>query len=117
MEKLKEQFYLIQAELKLKSAPRSTWAKDQVEALKWAEQVFEKMDPAAKEDIGKFQEKLERIERDIDKQNKLVLATHVDFYAIKDEYQQLNDKRKAYQEAFTCMTDQMKSKKQQGEEK
>jgi hypothetical protein len=38
-----------------------------VEALKWAEQVFEKMDPHAKEDIKKFQEKLEKIDRDLDR--------------------------------------------------
>lgn len=75
------------------------------------------MDPHAKEDIQKFQEKLEKIDKELDKQNKLVLATNVDFYAIKDEFTQLNDKRKAYQEAFTCMNDQMKSKKQQGGEK
>jgi hypothetical protein len=38
-----------------------------VEALKWAEQAFEKMDPHAKEDIKKFQEKLEKIDRDLDR--------------------------------------------------
>jgi predicted nucleic acid-binding Zn-ribbon protein len=85
LEKLKEQFYIIQAEVKLKSTP-TNWASDQVDALKWAETVFEKMDPHAKEDIQKFQEKLEKIDKELDKQNKLVLATHVDFYAIKDEF-------------------------------
>jgi hypothetical protein len=44
------------------------------------------MDPHAKEDIQKFQEKLEKIDKELDKQNKLVLATNVDFYAIKDEF-------------------------------
>ena len=82
---MKEQFYIIQAEVKLKSTP-ANWASDQVDALKWAESVFEKMDPHAKEDIQKFQEKLEKIDKELDKQNKLVLATHVDFYAIKDEF-------------------------------
>ena len=71
------------------------------------------MDPHAKEDIQKFQEKLERIDKDLDKQNKLVLATHVDFYAIRDEFSQLNDKRKALQEAFACLNDQMKIRKQE----
>lgn len=92
---LKEQFYIIQAEVKLKTTTQ--WEQDQVEALKWAEQVFEKMDPHAKEDIQKFQEKLEKIDRDLDRHNKLVLATHVDFYAIKEEYQQLFDKKNAYE--------------------
>lgn len=96
LEKLKEQFYIIQAEVKLKTTP-SSWGKDQVEALKWAEQVFEKMDPHAKEDIQKFQEKLEKIDKDIDRQNKLVLASHVDYYSIKEEYTVLNDKKHAYE--------------------
>jgi archaellum component FlaC len=66
------------------------------------------MDPHAKEDIQKFQEKLERIGEDIDRQNKLVLATHVDFYAIKEEYSQLHDKKKAYSEAVTCLSEQLR---------
>ena len=53
LEKLKEQFYIIQAEVKLKQTP-SQWETDQVDALKWAGTVFEKMDPHAKEDIQKF---------------------------------------------------------------
>jgi hypothetical protein len=54
LEKLKEQFYIIQAEVKLKSTPSNLWDKDQAHALKWAGQVFEKLDPHAKEDIQKF---------------------------------------------------------------
>lgn len=38
-----------------------------MDALKWAEDVLEKMDPHAKEDIHKFQEKLEKIDREMDK--------------------------------------------------
>lgn len=71
--------------MKLKTTTQ--WEQDQVEALKWAEKVFEKMDPHAKEDIQKFQEKVEKIDRDIDRQNKLMLTANVDFYAIKEEYQ------------------------------
>lgn len=70
------------------------------------------MDPHAKEDIQKFQEKLERIDKDLDKHNKLVLATHVDFYAIKDEYTTLNDKKKAYEEAYNCLSEQLRLRKQ-----
>lgn len=38
-----------------------------MEALKWAESVFEKMDPHAKDDILKFKDKLEKIDRELDK--------------------------------------------------
>lgn len=85
---------MIQAEIKLKQNKES-WTKDQLEALQWAEQTFEKMDPGAKEDIKKFQEKLEKIDREIDKQSKLVLACHVDYYAIREEFNALSDKKKA----------------------
>ena len=44
------------------------------------------MHPHAKEDIQKFQEKLIKIDKDMDRQSKIVLATSVDYYAIKDEY-------------------------------
>ena len=111
LERLKEQFYIIQAEVKLKQTP-SAWERDQVEALKWAEAVFEKMDPHAKEDIQKFQDKLEKIDRDLDKHNKLVLATHVDFYAIKDEYTSLNDKKNAYEQAYNCLSEELRHRKQ-----
>jgi DNA-binding transcriptional regulator GbsR (MarR family) len=70
------------------------------------------MDPHAKEDIQKFQEKLERIDKDLDRQNKLALATHVDFYAIKEEYSQLNDKKKAYEEAYNCLSEQLRLQRQ-----
>jgi hypothetical protein len=59
LEKLKEQFYIIQAEVKLKSTPQN-WDKDQVEALKWAEQVFEKMDPHAKRTFRSFKRSLRK---------------------------------------------------------
>lgn len=83
-----------------------------MEALKWAGSVFEKMDPHAKEDILKFQEKLERIDRDLDRHNKLVLSTHVDFYAIKEEYTTLTDKKNAIEQAYNSMTEQLRLRKQ-----
>lgn len=76
---------MIQAELKLKQTP-ALWSADQVDALKWAGSVFEKMDPHARDDIVKFQEKLEKIEKEIEKQNRMGLAANVEFYAIKEEY-------------------------------
>jgi hypothetical protein len=36
LDKLREQFYIIQAEVKLKQN-RNSWMGDQVEALQWAE--------------------------------------------------------------------------------
>jgi septal ring factor EnvC (AmiA/AmiB activator) len=108
---LREQFYIIQAEVKLKQG-RKSWAPDQVDALKWAETVFEKMDPHTREDIQKFQEKLEKIDKELDKLNKQVLTTHVEFYAIKEEYTQLLDKKSAYEQAYACMSEQLKQKKQ-----
>ena len=107
---MKEQFYIIQSEVMLKQGKES-WSADQEAALKWAESVFEKMDPHAREDILKFKEKLERIDKDLDRSNKIALATHVDYYAIKEEYTALADKRNAYQQAYSCLSEQMKLRK------
>lgn len=70
------------------------------------------MGPHAKEDIMKFQEKLERIDRDLDRHNKLMLATHVDFYAIKEEYVALTDKRNAYEQALKGLQEDIRARKQ-----
>ncbi len=40
----------------------------------------------------------------------MVLASSVEFYAIKEEYSQLNDKRKAYEEAFNALNEQLRFK-------
>ena len=66
MERLRDKFYILQAELKMK-AGRSSWCNDQLPAFKWAEDAFGKMEPHAKEDIKKFQEKLEKIDKELDK--------------------------------------------------
>jgi len=71
--------------LKLKQG-RKSWMNDQVQALEWAEKAFEKMDPHAKDDIKKFQEKLEKIDKDLDKHNKLMLASNIDYYSIREEF-------------------------------
>ena len=53
------------------------------------------MDPAAKEDIQKFKEKLEKIDKEMDKHSKNVLAASLDFYSIRDEHTTLSDKKHA----------------------
>ena len=65
--------------MKLKSS-QTEWHTDQIEALNWAKTVLDKMDPHTKEDIHKFQEKLSKIDKDMDKTNRVVLAASVDFY-------------------------------------
>jgi len=37
-----------------------------------------------------------------------MLAAHVDFYAIKEEYVSLTDKRNAYEQALNGLQDQIK---------
>jgi hypothetical protein len=36
----------------------------------------------------------------------------VDFYAIKEEYTTLTDKKNAYEQAYNCLTEQLKLRKQ-----
>lgn len=61
------------------------------------------MDPHAKEDIQKFKEKLEKIDKEMDKQSKAVLASSLDFYSIRDEFTMLSDKLHAYEQAYNCL--------------
>lgn len=70
------------------------------------------MDPPAKEDVLKFQEKLERIDRELDRINKQVLAAHLEFSAIREEFHALEDKKSAYEQAYTCLSEQLKLQKQ-----
>ena len=44
------------------------------------------MDPHTKEDINKFQDKLAKIDKDMDRHSKIVLAATIDFQGIRDEY-------------------------------
>ena len=55
---------------------------------------------------------MERIDKDLDKQSKLVLASNVDYYAIREEFNTLNDKKKALDQTFTCLNEQLKLRKQ-----
>ena len=70
------------------------------------------MGPLAKEDIKKFHEKLMRIDKDLDKINKARLAASVEFLAIRDEMNLLSDKRKALDQTYNCMIEQIQVRKQ-----
>ena len=56
---------------------------------------FEKLDPHTREDIIKFQEKLTKIDKNLDLQSKVLMGANLDYYAVRDEYAMLNDKVKA----------------------
>ena len=49
----------------------------------------------AREDILKFQEKLAKIDKDIDRNNNYLLGAKLDYYDAREEYTTLSDKKKA----------------------
>jgi hypothetical protein len=54
---------------------------------------------------------LEKIDRDLDKINKLMLASNVEFISIKEEYVGLVDKKHAYEQAYNCLNEELKLRK------
>ena len=60
LEYLKERYKIQEAEQKLKQN-RNSWGKEEVQPLEWAQAIFEKLDLTAKEDIRKFQLKIENL--------------------------------------------------------
>lgn len=62
-----------QAEIKLKMR-REELAKEQKDALLWAQEVLDSTEPHAKQDIMKFKKKIEGIEKDITSQEKIMMA-------------------------------------------
>jgi hypothetical protein len=42
----------------------------------------------------------------------LVLASNIDYYSIREEYNTLNDKRKALEQTYNCLKEQLKLRKQ-----
>lgn len=72
-----------------------TWQPDQEVALKQAKEQFEKLDPHTREDILKFQEKLGKIDKQLDLFSKVHMNATLEYYAVRDEYVALMDKVKA----------------------
>lgn len=63
------------------------------------------MDPHTKEDILKFQEKLAKIDKQIDLFSKVHMGATLGYYAVRDEYTVLLDKVKALEQTFNCLND------------
>ena len=61
------------------------------------------MDPHTKQDIMKFQEKIEKIDKDLDKQNKLMLSTSIEYVDLKEEFTMLQDKKTALEDTYSCL--------------
>ena len=91
--KLREKFYILQAQVKLEND--DTWQPDQEHALTEARDQFEKLDPHTRDDIMKFQEKLNKLDKQIDLFSKVHMGATLNYYAVRDEYAVLIDKVKA----------------------
>ena len=71
---------------------------------------MESLDPHTREDITKFQEKLTRIDKNLDLQSKVLMGANLDYYAIRDEFVALSDKAKALEQTYNCLNEQFKNR-------
>ena len=106
LEKLREKFYIIQAQVKLEND--ETWAPDQRQALQQAREQFDKLDPHTREDILKFQEKLAKIDKQIDLFSKVHMGATLNYYSVRDEFVAALDKKKALEQTYNCLNEQFK---------
>ena len=61
---------------------------------------LDKIDPAAREDILKFQEKLSKIDQDINRNNSYLLGAKLEYLDAREEYTTLHDKHKALKDTY-----------------
>lgn len=93
IEHYKEKFIIEQAEIKLKMKNEEL-VKEQKDALNWAQEILEKTEPHAKQDILKFKGKIESIEKEIRSQEKIVMACKMEYDDIKEQFHQYKDSKK-----------------------
>jgi hypothetical protein len=97
----------MQVKLKL-SEPSDQWHPDQASLLEKTSQDLQRLDPHAREDVIKFQQKLEKLDRDLDRQAKLLQVYNLDYYAAREEYRTITDKTKAIRSTYNCLNEQLK---------
>lgn len=86
-------FIIEQAKLKLNMRDEPM-VKEQKDALIWAQEVLEKTEPHVKQDIIKFKDKIEEIEKDIKSQEKIMLASQMEYEELKEQVHQHRDSKK-----------------------
>lgn len=85
--------FLEQAELKLKIKGEQL-VKEQKDALNWAQEILEKTEPHAKQDILKFKQKIEAIEKEIKGQERILMASKMEYDDVKEQFHQHRDSKK-----------------------
>ncbi len=58
------------------------------------------MDPHTREDITKFQAKLHKIDKELERHSKIMVGINLDYISIQEEYNTVVDKAKAYEETY-----------------
>lgn len=93
IERYKEKFIIEQAEIKLKMN-NNELVKEQKDALNYAQEVLSKTEPHAKQDIIKFKDKIEALEKEIKSQEKIMFACKMEYDDIKEQFVQHKDSKK-----------------------
>lgn len=93
MDHYRDKFIIEQAEIKLKYS-NDGLIQEQKDALNWAQGVLEKTEPHAKQDILKFKDKIEGIEKEIKSQEKIMMASKMEYDDVKEQFLQHKDSKK-----------------------
>ena len=80
-------------------------------ALSFAKAELIKLEPITREDIQKFQAKLEKCERELEAEMKLYSPYEQEFPLLKSEYDALLDSEAMYKETLDQITKVLHSKK------
>eukprot|EP00344_Euplotes_crassus_P004277 CAMPEP_0196999280 /NCGR_PEP_ID=MMETSP1380-20130617/4501_1 /TAXON_ID=5936 /ORGANISM="Euplotes crassus, Strain CT5" /LENGTH=372 /DNA_ID=CAMNT_0042416159 /DNA_START=956 /DNA_END=2071 /DNA_ORIENTATION=+ len=109
-EHFKSMFIVEQAKLKM-TMKDETLAKEQKDACEWAKEVLQKTEPHVKQDIIRFQNKIEEAEKDIKSQEKIMLACKMEYEDIKEQFHQHRDSKKALESVALKMRCNLEKKK------
>lgn len=63
------------------------------------------MDPHTKDDIIKFQEKLSKIDKELERHSKNLVGINLDYISIREEFHAIIDKTKAYEQTYKGLSD------------
>ena len=112
LKKIEDQFYIAQAKIKLEAAERShTYTEGEIEALRWAKKEFDKFDAPTKQDVATFQQKIEKLDRDLEGIHKHFITITMEVQHIENEIENLCEKKGIYVRTLKDMEKKYKKSK------
>jgi len=61
--------------------------------LEWAREIFKKMEPHTKQDVQKFTEKIEKLDKELEVQTRALNSARTEYRKTKEEREQFEEKK------------------------